>query len=135
MTDSSACCQLQVLQWTLQSARAAWAQPEVAASLASPAAFFSRYIALQPDAAGGLVVREQALFFHHLALAAMSSPGQCTAGLDHLLAATLHVPDASVSRDPHFAAPDCHSCTSEGWRPRPTAGHVPRDAHHRAVAT
>lgn len=48
---------MQVLQWTLQSVRAAWAQPEVAASLASPAAFYSHYIALQPDPAGGVVVR------------------------------------------------------------------------------
>jgi hypothetical protein len=47
---------MQVLQWTLQSVRAAWAQPEVAASLASPAAFYSHYIALQPDPAGGVMV-------------------------------------------------------------------------------
>lgn len=66
---------MQVLQWTLQSARAAWAQPEVAASLASPAAFFSRYIALQPDPAGGVVVRNQALQFCHPAVEAKCSLG------------------------------------------------------------
>lgn len=47
---------LQVLQWTLEPVRAAWASPALSAGLASPAAFFGYYIALQPDPAGGVVV-------------------------------------------------------------------------------
>ena len=47
----------QVLQWTLAPVRAAWASPALAAGLASPAAFFSHYIALQPNPAGNVLVR------------------------------------------------------------------------------
>ena len=85
MADCSSGCHVQVLQWTLQSARAAWAQPEVAASLASPAAFFSRYIALQPNPTGGVVVRAQALQFCHPAVEAVSFLVHHTADLDDQL--------------------------------------------------
>lgn len=51
-----AALQSQVLQWTLEPVRAAWASPALSAGLASPAAFFGYYIALQPGPAGGVVV-------------------------------------------------------------------------------